>query len=158
MDFTKLKREYIAGNISYRKLAEKHGISFSTLKNVALKEKWHDLKEQAKQKATTKIVEMEADRQAQRMQRLLVVSDKLLEAVEKAVDGFQSEELVFDKSVLKSLSGAIRDIKEIQNIKSSLDIEEQKARIAILNKQAAAEETSSEITVTIKGGLEELSN
>ena len=113
--------------------------------------------EQAKQKATTKIVEMEADRQAERMQRLLVVSDKLLEAVEKAVDGFQAEELVFDKSVLKSLSGAIRDIKEIQNVKAALDIEEQKARIALLNKQAVAEEASGDITVTIKGDLEDYS-
>ena len=74
------------------------------------------------------------------MKRLLTVSDELLNVVEDAVRKFQIGELMVDKGVLKSLSGTIKDIKEIQNIKTQLDIEEQKARIAILKKQAAADD------------------
>lgn len=137
MDWKKLKAEYIAGGISYRKLADKHNVSFSTLKEVAIREKWAKLREQAQAKAATKIVEIESDKQAERMKRLLTVSDKLLKAVEDAVDKFKAGELMLDKGALKSLSGTIKDIKDIQSIKSELDIEEQKARIAILKKQAA---------------------
>ena len=155
MDWKKLKAEYIAGGISYRKLAEKHNIPFSTIKRVALKEKWADLREQCKQKSATKIVEIESDKQANRMKRLLTVSDELLNVVENAVKSFQLGELMLDKTALKSLSGTIKDIKDIQNIKTQLDIEEQKARIAILRKQAEADTDKSEaIKVVIANDLE----
>ena len=155
MDWKKIKAEYVAGGISYRKLAQKYDIPFGTLKGHALKEGWNDLREQAKQKAATKIVEIESDKQAERMNRLLTVSDKLLTAVEDAVNAFQVGELLLDKSALKQLSGTIKDIKDIQNIKSQLDIEEQKARIAILKKQAEADSTvSSDIKVVMSTELE----
>lgn len=156
MDWKKIKAEYIAGGISYRKLAEKHSIAFGTLKRVALKEKWAELREQCKQKSATKIVEIESDKQAERMRRLLSVSDMLLDAVEDAVNKFQAGELMLEKGALKSLSGAIKDIKDIQNIKSQLDIEEQKARIAILRKQAEADtDRDATVTITIEGGDED---
>lgn len=155
MDWNAIKSEYIAGGISYRKLAEKYGIPFGTFKRVALKEGWYDLREQAKQKAATKIVEIESDKQANRMKRLLTVSDELLVVVENAVRNISLGELVVDKSVLKSLSGTIKDIKEIQNIKTQLDIEEQKARIAILKKQAEAENDGSTNVAVVFGTNEE---
>ena len=158
MDWKKLKAEYIAGGTSYRKLAEKHNIPFGTLKRVALKEKWADLREQCKQKSATKIVEIESDKQAERMKRLLTVSDELLDVVEDAVRKFKAEELMLDRTALKALSGTIKDIKDIQSIKSELDIEEQKARIAILKKQAVSDDnTNNEIKVTFEGGFDEYS-
>ena len=153
MDWKKIKIEYIQGNTSYRKLAEKYDVPFGTLRKVAAKEGWRELRDKTRQKADTKIVETEANKQAERMSRLLSVTDKLLEAVEKAVEGFIVEELMLDKSALKSLSGAIKDIKEIQGIKSAIDIREQEARIANLQKQAQAEDNKpDEITITIEGG------
>lgn len=136
MDWNNIKAEYIKGGTSYRKLCDKYGVLLSTLKRVAKKEGWVELREQCKSKTTTKIIEIESDRQADRMKRLLDVSDKLLDAVEDAVDKFQAGDLILDKTALKSLSGTIKDIKEIQNIKTQLDIEEQKARIANLKRQS----------------------
>lgn len=153
MDWKKLRAEYIAGGTSYRKLAEKHGVPLGTLKRIAHDEDWVGLREQCKAKAATKIVEIESDKQAERMKRLLTVSDKLLSAVEDAVEQFQAGELMLDKSALKQLSGTIKDIKDIQNIKSQLDIEEQRARVAILKRQAESDDVSvSEVNVTIGGG------
>ena len=152
MDWKRIKAEYIAGGTSYRKLCEKYGVPLGTLKRIAHNEGWVGLREQCKSKAVTKIIEIESDKQADRMKRLLTVSDKLLEAVEDAVDRFYAGELMLDKSALKSLSGTIKDIKEIQNIKTELDIEEQKARIANLRKQAESENTTNEVAVTIAGG------
>lgn len=153
MDWNKIKREYIQGDTSYRKLAEKYDVPFGTLRKVAAKEKWRELRDKTRQKADTKIVEAEAENQAKRMTRLLSVTDTLLDAVEKAVNEFNTADLLLDKGVLKSLSGAIKDIKDIQGIKSAIDIREQEARIANLQKQAQAEDNKpNEITITIEGG------
>lgn len=92
------------------------------------------------------------------MKRLLTVSDELLNVVENAVKSFQLGELTLDKTALKSLSGTIKDIKDIQNIKTQLDIEEQKARIAILRKQAEADTDKSDtVRVVIASDLEDYS-
>ena len=153
-DWKKIKAEYISGGTSYRKLAEKYGESLSNIKRIAKNENWVELRNQCKAKAATKIVEIESSKQAERMERLLNVSDKLLEAVEDAVNAFQVGELLLDKSALKHLSGTIKDIKDIQNIKSQLDIEEQKARIAILKKQAESDDVGSrEVNVIFDGDI-----
>lgn len=144
MDWKKLKAEYIAGGTSYRKLAEKYNVSFHTLRKQAAKDNWKALRDETTTKTVTKIIEIESDKQAERMKRLLTVSDKLLEAVEDAVNKFQAGELLLEKGALKSLSGTIKDIKDIQNLKTSLDIEEQKARIAILKKQAEADNVADD--------------
>lgn len=157
MDWKKLRAEYIAGGTSYRKLAEKHNVSFHTLRKQAAKENWKALKDETTSKTVTKIIEIESDKQAGRMKRLLTVSDKLLLAVEDAVEKFQAGELMLDKGALKSLSGTIKDIKDIQSIKTELDIEEQKARIAILKKQAESDDSGKDIKVTFEGGFDEYS-
>ena len=155
MDWNKLKREYIAGGTSYRKLAAKHGANLSVLKRIAHDEGWVDLREQCKAKSASKIVEIESDKNAERMRRLLKVSDDLLGAVEDAVQAFKVGDLLLDKTALKSLSSTIKDIKDIQNIKTELDIEEQKARIANLRRQAEQDGNNiSEVAVVIAGGDE----
>ena len=53
-DWLKIKSEYVSGNISYRKLAEKHGVSFNTLKDHAMEEKWKECREKQYHKTTTK--------------------------------------------------------------------------------------------------------
>ena len=157
MDWNKLRAEYIKGGTSYRKLADKYKISYNTLAKVAAKENWGNLRQETAEKITTKIVEMESDKQVERMKRLLTVSDMLLDAVEDAVSKFQAKELLLDRTALKSLSGTIKDIKDIQSLKTSLDIEEQKARIAILKKQAEADVNgSTEVSITF--GVDEEQN
>jgi len=65
VDWLKIKTEYINGDVSYRKLAAQHEISFSVLKDKAVKEKWADAKEQHKNRVRTrteqKIVEKTSD-------------------------------------------------------------------------------------------------
>lgn len=47
VDWLKIKTEYINGNISYRKLAEKHGVPLRTIAKHAKDEEWQKLKEHA---------------------------------------------------------------------------------------------------------------
>lgn len=149
MDWNAIKTEYITTDTSYRKLAEKYGVTYNNIGIVSRRENWRKLREEYNAKTVSKILAIESNKQAERMRRLLTVSDKLLEAVEDAVDKFQAGELLLDKAALKSLSGTIKDIKDIQSIKSELDIEEQKARIANLKRQAERDEDSKDVSVEI---------
>ena len=153
MDWKQIKREYIAGGTSYRKLCDKYGVPLSNLTRVAQREGWVELRQQCKDKSATKIVEIESDKNAERMRKLLNVADELLDVVEKAVQEMKTGELALDRTALTSLSSTMKDIKDIQSIKSKLDIEEQKARIAILKKQAESDDSHvNEVAVVIAGG------
>lgn len=54
VDFKKIKAEYIRSKVSYRKLAEKYGVSPSTLYRRMKAEKWADLRKQSDIKANAK--------------------------------------------------------------------------------------------------------
>ena len=152
MDWSKIKREYINGGISYRNLAKKYDVPLSTLKAVAGKERWVELRTQTKTKPDTKMVEVISDKEADRAKRLLSVTDKLLDRIEGLVEEFTAGEVLLDKTTLKQLTGALKDIKDIQGIKSAIDIEEQRARIAKLKKEAEDEDKTSEVEIIIQGG------
>lgn len=152
MDWSKIKREYIKGGTSYRKLAEKYGVSFGTLRNVAAKEHWSDLRDNVIAKADTKMVEVISDKEADRAKRLLSLSDKLLDRIENIIDEFTAAEVALDRTTLKQITGALKDIKDIQGIKNPIDIEEQRARIAKLRKEAEDEDKVSEVIISIEGG------
>ena len=65
MDWSKIKTEYITDeSASYRKLAEKYEVSFTTLSNRAKDEGWVELRRQFKDKTTTKTMEKLSEKQA----------------------------------------------------------------------------------------------
>ena len=136
MDWNAIKSEYITSDTSYRKLSKKYGISTTSIGTRARAEGWCALKEQFLNDTYSETIEAAKDNEVKRRERNISVSDKLLSAIEKAVDMFLSEELVLDKGALKSLTGAVKDIKDIQSLKGDLDIQEQKARIDNLRRQS----------------------
>ena len=171
-DWNKIKAEYIAGGTSYRKLAEKYGVSFNTLKTHAVEEQWYKLRQQKDKKATTKTLEILSNKSADKMTRVLDLTDKLLDKLEQAIeeldiqlykDVIRTKEIeynhelrpdkptketiheeekvvevksIVDRSGLKAIASSLRDIKEIQMLKSELDKQEQEARIKKLEREA----------------------
>lgn len=55
VDWLTIRTDYINGGGSYRKLAEKYGIPFSKLKDVAVRDKWKDAREQQANATRTEI-------------------------------------------------------------------------------------------------------
>lgn len=144
VDWKKIKAEYIAGGTSYRKLAEKHGVSFNTLKTHAVEEQWHKLRQQKDKKATTKIVETLSDKDADRAVDIIDVADKLLLKLSDLMDN-----MVIDTQSFKQLTSALKDLKDIKGYKSAIDLKEQEARIKKLQKEAEEEDNgTTEIKVT----------
>lgn len=154
----KIKTEYITDeSASYRKLAKKYGISYTSIGDRARKEGWAEEREQFRNKTLSKTLSAISAGQAKRATRLQTVADKLLDKIESAVDSLDMKELLVDRQALKQITGALKDIKEIQMIRSEADLREQEARIANLRKQADKEDDDavSEIEVVFKAGPEE---
>ena len=152
-DWQAIKTEYITTDTSYRKLAQKYGVSTTQICNVGRDEKWVEQREQYLNKTTAKTIEKISQQEANRAAKIHSVADKLLLKIETLVDrpGMMPKDV-------RSLVAAVKDLKEIQNIKSDLDEREQRARIASLEKQADKENDNKEpIKVIIGSDLEEYS-
>ena len=130
MDWKKIKADYIAGGISYRKLAERYGVPFSTLKEHARREKWTELREKARHKADTNFANLMGEKQANRNAKIDDVADKLLDKIIGLLDALE----VVDSQSIKQCTSALKDIKDIKGIKSDIDLREQEARINKLKK------------------------
>lgn len=62
---------------------------------------------------------------------------------------------IVDRSGLKAIASSLKDIKEIQMLKSDLDKQEQEARIRKLQKEAEREDdTTNEVEIVFKAGEE----
>lgn len=152
IDWKKIKTEYVTSSTSYRKLAEKYGVPYKTIAYRAKAEKWVELRDCNEDKVVTKMIASEAQKQIDRYTRMLTVTDKLLAKIEASIESLDADGVTLDKAGIRALAGAIKDIKEIQSLKSDLDRREQEARIRKLNKEAEEEEQTNEIVVTFEGG------
>ena len=149
-DWQAIKTEYITTDTSYRKLAQKYGVSTTQICNVGRDEKWVEQREQYLNKTTAKAIEKISQQKANRAAKVQTVADKLLQKIEYLVDcpGMMPKDV-------RSLVAAVKDLKEIQSIKSDLDEQEQRARIANLRKQADKDDSSNNPTLVVEGLPEE---
>lgn len=185
-DWNKIKAEYIAGGTSYRKLAEKYKVSFGSLRKVAAREHWADIKNKIASKRDTKIIDTLSDKEARRfadkLSRVSDLTDLLLDKLEQAIseldvqlykDVVKKKEIeynnerrpdkptreiiheeekiievktIVDRSGLKAIASSLRDIKEIQMLKSDLDRREQEARIKALEARGGLKDNEEEET------------
>ena len=152
-DWQAIKTEYITTDTSYRKLAQKYGVSTTQICNVGRDEKWVEQREQYLNKTTAKAIEKISQQEANRAAKIQTVADKLLNKIESLVDrpGMMPKDVRY-------LVAAVKGLKEIHGVKSKLDEQEQRARIANLQKQADKEDGNTEpIQVIIGGDLMEYS-
>lgn len=148
-DWDKIKIDYITSTISYRALAEKWKVHYTNLAKRAKKENWHQQRQQQHQQTLTKTLTTITQKEVNRATRLQEAADKLLDKLEQAIE----QTPVLTPSSVKAITGALKDIKDIQMIKSDADLREQEARIAKLQKEAAREDSGpSKVIVKIEGG------
>lgn len=81
-----VRTEYITTLTSYRKLADKYGVSFRTLSERAKQEGWRDARAAFRENLVTKAVQKAENRQADRMARIDKAADRLLSKIERAID------------------------------------------------------------------------
>lgn len=150
-DWTKIKKEYMKGGISYSKLAEKYHVPESTLKHKAVKEGWCKKRKQACTKADTKCIESIAQKNAEIDVSVFDAALKLLKAYADSVEAFSAEGTL-PPTMLKDYASALKSIQSVLEKPTDLDIKEQEARIAKLRKDAEKDDNApSEISITIQG-------
>ena len=149
-NWQKIKTEYITTDTSYRKLGEKYGVGYSVIGEKARLEGWVEQREQFRNKTLTETMDAIKDQQVDRATNLIAVSDLLLTKVKSLLE--TNAEVLSDTQSMKHISGVLKDIKEIQMIRSDADMREQEARIRKLQKEAEQEEVSKDVTITIAGG------
>ena len=151
MDWKEIKAEYATGDISYRELAKKYDVSFSTLSKVARREGWSKLRKKACEKEDAKIASVIGKQNAKRAIKIIKVADRLLDKICEQIDAMP----VIDAQSLKQLTSALKDLKDIKGVKSDADMREQEARIAKLQRDAeVGNDETEDITVTLQGDLD----
>ena len=65
------------------------------------------------------------------------------------------DRILLDSQSMKHISGVLKDLKEIQMIRSDADLREQEARIAKLQREAQEDQNKEPIRVIIDDGLNE---
>ena len=152
-DWNKIKTEYLTSDTSYRKLAQKYGVNATTIAKKASKEDWVSQRQQQANRTLSKTLTAVSNRQVNRAARLQKVADKLLNKIEAAVDDYNMGALLVDRQSLRQITGALKDIKDIQMIRSEADLREQEARIAKLLKEAEREDSGpNKVVIQIEGG------
>ena len=151
-DWLAIKTEYITTDTSYRKLAQKYGVSATQICNVGRDEKWVEQREQFLSKTEAKTLEKISQQEAARAAKIHSVADKLLQKIEAMVDADEP----LDSKGIRALTAAVKDLKEIQSVRSELDKQEQEARIANLRRQVDKDnEGTGTVEVVFDAGPEE---
>ena len=149
----KIKYEYITTDISMRGIQKKYGIPFNRVKTKVDNENWNADREECRAKINQKSVDLIADFKANECTRAFRIANKVMDKLEAVVDNLDTEEIDVEKR-LKSITSAIKDLKEIGVFRSELDKAEQEARIKKLQKDAEEEQKETIVNVVFEGDME----
>ncbi len=150
-DWKKIEAEYLTGHFSYRDLAEKYGVSVDTVASRGKRGGWVGKRMGHEEGVRAEVLKADSEQAVRRTERLMEVADKLL---------FRVEELSGDAGIspasIKTLSEALKNIRDAQMIKSGKDLLEQQARIDKLQKECSRAETErGSVTVRLEGNVGE---
>ena len=155
IDWRAIKTEYITTDTSYRKLAQKHGVHYNAIANRAKQEGWISQRNQFCDSTVTKTVDAISDKQVDRAAKLLGVADLLMDKVRQRIEAVDPMDM--GSQEFRHLSATIKDLKEIQMIRSDADLMEQEARIASLRRQADKDSASRNVVVEMGEEVDALS-
>lgn len=98
VDWLVIKMEYVTTDISLRNLAEKHGVSRTTIGHRSKTEGWVEARRQHRAKIESKTSERIANKEANKLARLAAATDKAIDVVVKAFE----DEKQFNRYIVES--------------------------------------------------------
>ena len=144
-DWQAIKTKYITTDTSYRKLAQEYGVNVTNIAKKASSEGWVEQRKQHANKIQAKTLEKISQQEANRAAKIHSVADKLLLKIEAMVDSDKP----LDTKGIRALTAAVKDLKEIQSVRSDLDKQEQEARIANLRKNAEKDDDDADGVIEV---------
>jgi quinol monooxygenase YgiN len=122
-NWAKVKAEYVTTNISYRKLAKKYGLTYTTVANYARYDNWVEARRAYKIETTSKIIDKcmtkEVRNEADKLQRMRDSADKLSKIIESSLN----DEEQFNRHIIqtKKKDGQIEEWDSEERIYKKLD-------------------------------------
>ena len=137
-DWNAIKNDYVTDpGSSLKKMSEKYGVSFTTVKKHSKADDWLATKKKHQEKVRQKVADKIATRQANKLASEMMAADKLSAVVVKALNdelqfnrylvqegdlesGYVTVEKVFDKVDTRGLRDLAAVLKTLEEIKRSL--------------------------------------
>lgn len=107
IDWAKVKAEYVSGTMSAAKLADRYGISVSSISKKCASEHWQELRKQNQSETANKIAEKinteKVKKTVREIDRVVAVASKLITKLNRAVNELdKGEELIKKKVTVKA--------------------------------------------------------
>ena len=148
-EWQKIKTEYISNaNISTRQLAAKYGISYSALCQRCAREKWVEARKRKQSILDAKVIERAAEREAERAAATYDAADMALETITALLQKDVDTDTI-SVADLKTITGALKDIKYVLGIRNETEKAIQEERLEALRREKKREEQQDDKTVTL---------
>lgn len=134
----KMRIEYVKGNTTYKKLAEKYGISESYIRKRASKEGWRKKRSDLDTKVEQKVLERVCDARAREFELIAAVNDRMDAVLNNLLEfiGNQPPKKYDDLRGVESLTKAIAQVVETKRDLYNVPTEVDKERIKALREKA----------------------
>lgn len=103
IDWAKVKAEYVSGTMSAAKLADRYGISVSSISKKCASEHWQELRRQNQSETASKIAEKinteKVKKTVREIDRVVAVASKLITKLNRAVNELDKDEGLVKKKV-----------------------------------------------------------
>lgn len=109
-DWNAIRIEYITTKTSYRKLSEKYGINKDVIARKARNDGWQADRDKIAAKVHTKTINKLADKEANRLAKLMDATNKAADVAMVALDAQQSLAEEADTRALRDLTAVIKDL------------------------------------------------
>ena len=116
VDWLTVKNDYINGGGSYRKLAEKYGVSFSTLKDRAVSEQWAQQKEEQQLNIAMKVQQKTCEKISDALSNEAASKVQLRsKAMQLCAEWFEKIEKVSDTNEFRRMIQCLSDMGVFEN-------------------------------------------
>lgn len=116
IDWPAIRAEYVGGNASTRELAQKHGVSYSTLQKRCRADGWAAEREAMRGKAAAewrqKTAEGLVSARLEHTRRLVALADRAMAALEARLDAMDEHPNAYEIKAVVEAALKIRDIYE----------------------------------------------
>ena len=157
--WTKIKAEWLKGGTSYKKLAEKYGLSERTIRDRASKEGWGKKKRQIADKVTTELCARVAHTRVNHLERLINASELIITGLEKLAAEVAADPVKY----LQDKSGSLRSAESITKaLQTATETQRDLYRLPNIDQKFAAKKWREQLkleqskTQLADGGNEQL--
>ena len=170
--WTKIRNEYVTGEMGYRPLAEQYGITLKALATRAKQEKWPELRKAHIDSMATELLRQahdeQVDKQYAHLIKLQESADKLVDIACAVMDDPESVKDTYgryDPRRLRDLSSAVRELLTItRNVsdlpsiqeRSAMDIAAERLKLEQRKVEQAEHDSNEGIEIVMGDAVKEL--